>query len=63
MIPPRNSPEKICQNGAKSSLKNSMCFESPGTPYTRAISGVSLGDDSDKESSHVVGKFQHSGAS
>ena len=52
--------KNICKNGAKGHLTNDISFESPEVPVKSALPRLFLWADSDKESSHVVGKFSPS---
>ncbi len=54
--------KNICKNGVKSHLANDISFESPTVPIKSVLPGLFLWADSDKESSHVVGKFSPSEA-
>ena len=55
-----NGTKNMCKNGAKSHLANNISFESPEVPVKSILPGLFLWADSDKESSHVVGKFSPS---
>ena len=58
----QNRTKNICKNGAKIHRLNDISFKSPKVPVKSAFSGLFVRADSDKESSHVVGKFSHSRA-
>lgn len=53
--------KNICQNGFVFSPQQSTCFVSPKMPVVKGVLGLFREADSDKESSHVVGKFSHAG--
>ena len=54
--------KNICKNGVKSHLSNDISFGNPEVPVKSVLPGLFLWADSDKESSHVVGKFSPSEA-
>lgn len=59
------SPDKaknICKNGANKRYPNDTSFVSMKDPMKSMFFEHFARADSDKESSHVVGKFSHSGA-
>lgn len=56
----RKSLKKICQNGLLFGRKNDISFWSAETRRNPALFRLFPGTDSDKESSHVVGKWSHS---
>lgn len=53
--------KNICQNGFVFSPQKNTCFISPKMPVMKGVSGLFREADSDKESSHAVGKFSHAG--
>ncbi len=55
-----NGTKNMCKNGAKRCHQNDISFKSSKVPLKSAFSGLFLWADSDKESSHVVGKFSPS---
>lgn len=58
----RSSVKKMCKNRAKTCLPNDISFYSRKTPMKLIFFRLFAQTVSDKESSHVVGKFLHSGA-
>jgi hypothetical protein len=58
----QNGDKNICKNGANDRLLNDISFKSPKVPVNSVLFGLFMWVDSDKESSHVVGKFSHSRA-
>lgn len=58
----RSSVKNMCKNRAKTCLPNDISFYSRKTPMKLIFFRLFAQTVSDKESSHVVGKFLHSGA-
>ena len=58
----RAKRKKICENTCRNRFKKHICFQDPEAPVKPASFGPFLRGNSDKESSHVVGKLLHSGA-
>lgn len=58
----QNDAKNMCKNGAKNHRPNDISFKGPKELVKSALFGLFVWADSDKESSHVVGKFSHSGA-
>ena len=58
----RSSVKNMCKNRAKTCLPNDISFYSRKTPMKPIFFRFFAQTVSDKESSHVVGKFLHSGA-
>lgn len=58
----RSSVKNMCKNRAKTRLPNDISFNSRKTPMKPMFFRLFAQTVSDKESSHVVGKFLHSGA-
>ena len=56
-----HAPKNLCQNGSFSVKKNDICFGRRKSPCIAAVWGRLRTGNSDKESSHVVGKFFDSG--
>ena len=55
----RKGVKKICQNGILFEQENDISFWSAKTHRNPALFRLFPGTDSDKESSHVVGKWSH----
>lgn len=58
----RSGVKNMCKNRAKTCLPNDISFYSRKTPMKPIFFRLFARTVSDKESSHVVGKFLHSGA-
>ena len=58
----RSGVKNMCKNRAKTCLPNDISFNSRKTPMKPMLFRLFARMVSDKESSHVVGKFLHSGA-
>lgn len=58
----RSGGKNMCKNRAKTCLPNDISFNSRKTPMKPMFFRHFARTVSDKESSHVVGKFLHSGA-
>lgn len=58
----RSSVKNMCKNRAKTCLPNDISFYSRKTPMKPIFFRLFAQTVSDKESSHVVGKFLYSGA-
>lgn len=61
MIPRMKAPKKLCKNASKQRTRNLTAFSPAKTQAPHGFFATKRGPDSDKESSHVVGKCRVAG--
>ena len=61
MVPLLKAAKKLCKNGSKVPGENYTAFTTAEMPPPHGFFATKRGPDSDKESSHVVGKCRGAG--